>query len=231
MSARDSTSLVHPEDLPGLIKEFADTLEGKIGEYEYRLFDRDGSIHHVRTSSRTIKHDGIVTGVTAIMTDITERRMAENRLQELYANLERIVAERTADLEKANKELESFSYTVSHDLRAPLRHINGFFEMFRREMGDIANEKASHYMEVISDSANHMGMLIDDLLSFSTDGAGGAHHENRRHGRPGRKCALKSFQDEINSAVHLRVHEIPCPRQRATWPCSAWCWRTSFRTR
>ncbi len=162
--------LVHPEDLPGLIEEFAETIEGNINEYEYRLLDKDGTIHYVRTSSRTISKDGIVTGLTAIMTDITERKLAEIRLRELYTDLERKVAERTADLEKANRELESFSYTVSHDLRAPLRHINGFFEMFRREMGDMPNEKARHYMEVISDSVKRMGQLIDDLLTFSRMG-------------------------------------------------------------
>lgn len=87
-----------------------------------------------------------------------------------YSELEDIVEQRTAALERANQELESFSYTVSHDLRAPLRHINGFVEMLYREADNALSEKARHYMDVISKSAKRMGTLIDDLLSFSRMG-------------------------------------------------------------
>ncbi len=80
--------------------------------------------------------------------------------------------ERTVDLEKANKEMESFSYSVSHDLRAPLRHINGYLDMLKEELGGGITEKGRHYMEVINASAIHMGQLIDDLLSFSRMGRG-----------------------------------------------------------
>lgn len=101
------------------------------------------------------------------------RKRSEAMLEETLNALEQKVAERTADLENANKELESFSYTVSHDLRAPLRHINGFMEMFRRETGESLSGKALHYMEVIRDSVRRMGQLIDDLLSFSRMGRAG----------------------------------------------------------
>lgn len=95
---------------------------------------------------------------------------SEEKLARLNEELEQRVITRTAEMENANKELESFSYTVSHDLRAPLRHINGFLTMFRNEVGDTVNEKALHYMEVITESAGRMGQLIDDLLSFSRMG-------------------------------------------------------------
>ncbi|MBN1531311.1 MAG: PAS domain S-box protein [Spirochaetes bacterium] len=114
-----------------------------------------------------------LTAAAATLAGTIIRKQAEDRLEELFANLERLVADRTGDLDKANRELESFSYTVSHDLRAPLRHINGFLDMFKGEIGTIDNPRALHYMEVIEDSSRRMGQLIDDLLAFSRMGRSG----------------------------------------------------------
>lgn len=117
------------------------------------------------------KSDISITNYFAdIAWNIIERKRTLNYLKQFNRELELRVAERTAQLEKANKELDSFSYSVSHDLRSPLRHITGFLEMFRMETGDIPNEKAKHYMDVIDESAKRMGQLIDDLLSFSRMG-------------------------------------------------------------
>ena len=81
--------------------------------------------------------------------------------------MEQRVIERTAELESANKELEAFSYSVSHDLRAPLRHIEGFVEILRSTQADALNEEGSRHLQTISDSSRQMCKLIDDLLSFS----------------------------------------------------------------
>ncbi len=91
--------------------------------------------------------------------DITERRRVAAELQR-----------RGELLEAANKELEAFSYSVSHDLRAPLRHIDGYAALLRKAVGDSLNEKAARYLQTISDAAKQMGQLIDDLLVFSRMG-------------------------------------------------------------
>jgi PAS domain S-box-containing protein len=138
---------------------------------EEHLTDARGRTRVLQTTKIPFTLPGTVEpALLGVAVDITDLKHAEEEVRTLNAELEQRVEKRTAELAAANLELEAFSYSVSHDLRAPLRHISGFLGLLQKSAGRALGEDAQRYMRIIEDSARQMGALIDDLLAFSRIG-------------------------------------------------------------
>ena len=128
----------------------------------------DGTIVPTEVTSRMLTDEsGSVVEVLGVSRDITERRRAEAEITALNESLEARVSERTAQLEEAIAELEAFSYSVSHDLRAPLRAINGYATILAEDHGDSIGDDGRDLCDSIVASTRRMGQLIDDLIAFA----------------------------------------------------------------
>jgi PAS domain S-box-containing protein len=141
----------------------------RTGRWEGELKHTKADGTEVVVSSRwSLRRDEQERAVAILETnnDITERKRREEEVQRLNQEL----AKRSLDLEGANKELEAFAYSVSHDLRAPLRHMSGYTELLQKRVSSVLDEKSHRYMQTIQESAKRMGNLIDDLLAFSRIG-------------------------------------------------------------
>jgi PAS domain S-box-containing protein len=137
---------------------------GRVWKGELKNRAKDGTFYWVDTTIVPfLGTDGKPIQFIAIRADITERKEAAEQIVRLNAELK----QHAEGLEAANKELESFSYSVSHDLRAPLRHVQGYADMLTKALGDQLADKPRRYLKTITDASVEMGQLIDDLLDFS----------------------------------------------------------------
>jgi PAS domain S-box-containing protein len=140
---------------------------GEAYDLEMELNSAQGDHRWVRSIGQPVMENGRVVRVRGSLQDISERRRAEAQIRELNLSLEQRVAERTAELAAANRELEAFSYSVSHDLRAPLRAIDGFTRALADSSGaQIGDTGRAHIQRVLA-AAERMGNLIDDLLGLA----------------------------------------------------------------
>jgi PAS domain S-box-containing protein len=149
-----------------------------VEQFETVRQTNDGRLVDVSLTASAIHNAaGEMVSISKVARDISERKRAEAAIYHLNTQLEQRVLERTAQLQTANEELAAFSYSVSHDLRAPLRHIMGFVDLLQKDVAQSLSEKNSRYLTIISKSAKQMGTLIDDLLTFSHVGQAGMHIE------------------------------------------------------
>jgi PAS domain S-box-containing protein len=157
---------VYPEDRPIAAEQIQNMLSGNFDQYSYevRMLHADGAYRWQHVKGYAVEHDddGKVTRILGVRIDITERKRAEDEIAQLNHELQR----RLEALEEANKELETFSYSVSHDLKIPLRAIDGFICILREECGSQLTGEGRRYLDVVRKNTARMGWQIDGLLDF-----------------------------------------------------------------
>ena len=142
-----------------------------VEHFETQRQSKDGRLINISVTVSPIKDAaGKVIGMSKVARDISERKAAAEKIRQLNVELEQRVVERTAELQASNEELQAFTYSVSHDLRAPLRQIMGFVEILEQEPGSSLAQTSLEHLKTIFKSAHRMGDLINDLLAFSRVG-------------------------------------------------------------
>lgn len=160
---------IHPEDYPAFEKNIADIRAnpGKVVPVTYRLKHKSGTYIWLAGTFTNLAHDPAVGAIVVNMRDITDSKINEQKITRLNEELEEKVMTRTEELKRSNEELEAFSYSVSHDLRAPLRGIIGFTNILEEDYSSKLDDEAKRITAIIKSNTVKMGNLIDDLLSFS----------------------------------------------------------------
>jgi PAS domain S-box-containing protein len=197
-----------PDEIPEILKKIS--LGEGIIHYETVRVTKGGKRLDVSLTISPIKDSqGNIVGASTIARNITERKQAEEEIRLLNEQLEQRVRQRTAQLEEANKELESFSYSVSHDLRAPLRHIGGFAELLQKKAASTLDEAGQRYLETILDSAKHAGVLIDNLLTFSRMGRAELHRADVDMNRLVRQVLDDLKLETAGRSIDWKIGELP----------------------
>jgi PAS domain S-box-containing protein len=171
MTGRLMTDFMFDEDLPDYRQRLEGRLEGLQETYERRFRRKDGQTLWTLVSATPVSDDQHrFQGAFGMFTDITERKHAEEEIRQINQELEQRVVDRTSQLEVANQELEAFSYSVSHDLRAPLRAIDGFSHLLLENYAGKLDDEGKRLLGVVRENTSRMAQLIDDMLKFSRTG-------------------------------------------------------------
>jgi PAS domain S-box-containing protein len=204
--------LTHPEDTPrlrALVQESAQQMTPF--HIEFRAASPRGGEMWIEIRSQPVREaDGSIIW-HGFLADVTERKRVEDEIRTLNADLEERVRQRTAELEAANRELEAFSYSVSHDLRAPLRAIDGYSGALAEDFGANLPPEAMRFLNEVRDGAQRMGALIDSLLDFSRLGRQTLTRRRVDTASLVRETLAELTAQHADRPLELRVGELaPC---------------------
>jgi PAS domain S-box-containing protein len=190
---RPVKDIVHPDDWPNARLRLQELHRDNkaVPFIEQKLLQLNGKPVEVEIAAAPLVFAG-KRAAQVIAHDIRERKRAEEEIRNLNTDLEQRVRERTVELEAANKELEAFSYSVSHDLRAPLRHIEGFVEILTATTVGSLDQESQRHLETIAASAKQMGRLIDDLLAFSRTS----------------RAEVSKIRTDLSALVHSAIRDL-----------------------
>ncbi len=170
---------------------------------------REETLLHSDTEIKGLKQEARNLAYSVEKSRIETLVQSDKIIRKLNAELEQRVLERTSQLEEANKELESFSYSVSHDLRAPLRAIDGFSRIVMEDHSDALPAEAKAYLNLVRDNTRHMGRLVDDLLTFSRLGRLGLAKQAVEPGQIVRQCLAEMPHEQEGRQLEIEIGDLP----------------------
>lgn len=180
--------------------------QGIIEQFELKLQHKNGTDLYVLISSTPLVDDhGQYIGALAMLADITARKQAEDAVHKLNAELEQRVAERTSQLTAVNGELEAFSYSVSHDLRAPLRALDGFSQALQEDYAHALDADGLDFLKRIRAASQRMGQLIDDLLALSQLTRAEMRHEPLNISKLAQQIVNEICESQPNRTVNFVI--------------------------
>jgi PAS domain S-box-containing protein len=200
--------IIAEEDRPLMQEKFREVINGSELEIEGHLLSKSGKKipYYLTGSSLNVDNQGYVL---LIGLDLTARKQAEAELREYREHLEELIQERTLSLENANKELESFSYSVSHDLRAPLRAIEGFSRILETEHASSFSPEAARLLNAVRVSSKQMALLIEGLLKFSRLGRQAITKQTLQPAELVRQALETLSNEREDRNVDLSIGELP----------------------
>ncbi|EXI91236.1 MAG: Phytochrome-like protein cph1 [Candidatus Accumulibacter regalis] len=208
----DPFASVHPDDREGVRRAFATTIATGVGTRgTFRVVLPGGGWRDIESQGGVIRNiDGRVERVVVVSRDVSERKRMEDRIHQLNADLEARVSQRTAELDAVNKELQTFTYSVSHDLKAPLRGIDGYCRLLLEDHREQLGEEGRVFLDNVRNGVAHMARLIEDLLAYSRLERRGLHGQTLDLSRQA-GMVLDSRRAEIQAlgmVVDVRLHGL-----------------------
>ena len=207
----DFLRIVHPAHQTAVFEAIEHTIKsGRELAVEFQVIWPDSTVRYLAArGSAILDFNGIPIRMTGVCLDVTERKHAEEEIRSLNAELEQRVTLRTAELTASTREMEAFTYSVSHDLRAPLRHIIAFAEILKEESGNKLQPQSQEYVDRIINSARNLSRLVDDLLNLARIGRQGISRKQTNLNKIIDEVIADLGPDVNNRRIEWKIESIP----------------------